>query len=353
MFATRNTLALLLLALFAAGFGESRTLHAQTAIEISAKGGYAEKKLLKAPKRAYIHRFNVYFQTLAYGAATSRARSIGNTRIGKTKTEMLVALDGLTTADLQAATDQVYGEFVADLRAQGYEIVDASTAQGSSELLADWTLLNGGGVSTAQLEGYARVTPTGYDYLVPKVKKGGKEKGTFIMKDPKISGQLDDAVVISVDFVFPFAEIGAANTFLPGRSKVKAETSFRLAQYVGAYSQETNILGEQKDGGSATTAITFTSGKGAGATARAFMSNKPKKDVALPGVIDAKKFKEATYADTENLSAYAWYQTVTVSDLERRATHVIPVESGAYREAVTRVMKSFSDAAMARLKAGK
>ena len=343
----------LLLAALVMGFGASPTLRAQSAVELSGKGGYAEKKLPKAPKRAYIAQFDVFFQTLAFGAATSRARSIGNTRLGKTKTELLIALDGVETQDLQAATDEVYERFVAELRAQGYDLVDAAEAQAKSDLLSDWTLLEGGTLSTAQLDGYARVTPTGYRYLVPKVKKGGREKRTFIDKDPKISGQLDDAVVISVSFVFPFAEIGAANTFLPGKSKVKAETSFRLAYAVSSFSQETNILGENKSGGSAETRVNFTSGKGAGALAKAHMTNRPKSDVGMPGVVEAERFKSVTYADRVNLGAYAWYQTLSVNDIEREATHVIEVDGGAYRAAVTEVMRAYVDASLARFEAGK
>jgi len=343
---------LLLASPFLTGFGESLT--AQTLdIEISGKGGYAEKKLAKGPKRAYIHRFEAYFQTLAFGAASSRARSFRNTKVGATRTEMLIALDGVQAADLQAATDEAYQALVADLEAQGYEIIDAATAQAQSELLSEWTLLEGGKLSSAQLEGFARATPSGYSYLVPKVKKGGKEKSTFIAKDPKISGQLDDALVVSVSFVFPFAEIGAASTFLPGRSKVKAKTDFRLASAVTSTSQERNILGEQKAGGSALTQVTFTSGKGAGAMARAYMLNSLKKDLALPGVVEVASFKEATAADVTDAGAYAWYQTIELDDIDTKATHVISTDSQKYRSAVTEAMRALTEGSLARLRAGK
>ena len=157
---SRYVFTTLFLALGTLAFAQAPT------VEIDKKGGYAEKRLAKGPKKVYIHKFEAYFQTLAFGAATSRARTIGNTRMGKTKTEMLIALEGVATADLQAATDEVYTTFVADLKAQGYEVITAADAQQQSELLADYTLREGGKISSAQLEGFARVTPTGYDYLV-------------------------------------------------------------------------------------------------------------------------------------------------------------------------------------------
>ena len=195
-----------------------------------AAGNYAEKKFSKSDKKLFIKRFNVNFQLIYVDAEQTRE----GVYHGSTSSSITVGFEGVTEQDLQAITDKLYNDYVAKMQAAGYQIVTAAEAAGIKEH-SEYVAQKGGGISKAQLPGYATCTPTGYEYFVKKVTASGKEKGAFVDKSNKISGQLG-AVVVNVDLNIPFmtdGESGAsklATGVVGGVSKVVAKPNLRLDQ---------------------------------------------------------------------------------------------------------------------------
>lgn len=308
-------------------------LRAQTITdkELFTKGSYGEKKLASAPRRVYIANFKAYFHVIASATAKSQGgRELGGGSYkGNTSTTMTVAVEGVDVTDFQAITDQVYERFVNDLKSKGFEIVTTEEA-GKTEYYADWIKKEGGNVNYANIPGYVSVAPRGHDYYVKKEAKSGREKGTFIDTTPKLSGELDDAVIVEASFVFPFIEMDANSSNFLGTSSVKAKTDFKMYSGYGAG----GLTGAYE-----VNQIKFVSGKGPGATADAYMFIQIDKPVSIPGVFKEESFKERSTAS----STPAYYAIVFVENQNNSVTHQAQCDPAAYTEATVRMMNQFAD----------
>ncbi len=196
------------------------------------KGSYKDKAMAKAPRRAYIKEFSVYFQVLA--AAEDRSKAGGNraTVSGATRTTMGVGLDGPSMEQLQGMTNELYSAYTGQLTAAGFTLVDGDEVE-KTETLGDWTRFAGGEVaSAAQVGGYLAFTPAGADLFYRKETASGKTKGSFLIaNDHRVSRDLEDAVVISVSLVVPFVLLEAGTTINASQmgSKIKAKINLELA----------------------------------------------------------------------------------------------------------------------------
>lgn len=296
--------------------------------------GYGQGKFKKAPKKAYIANFRVYFHVVASASASSQGgRQLGGGSYqGNTKTTMTVAVDGVDVNEFQKITDETYNRFVAELKAKGYEIIPTSQAAGI-EFYADWELKNGGEVNYANVPGYVSVTPTGTQYMVKKETKKGREKGTFIDRTPRISKELGDAIVIEATFAFPFIEMKTNSSNLVGFSSVKAKTDFEMGIAVGADGMTTLVEPSQ---------IKFTYGSGPGAAAESYLVADLKGAIDLPGVFKDEKFKEFSGAS----STPAYYGIVFVENKSAAVTNTASCDPVKYTDSTISVINSYVDLAL-------
>lgn len=296
--------------------------------------GYGEGKFKKAPKRAYIANFKVYFHVIASATASSQGgRQLGGGSYqGNTKTTMTVAVEGVDVNEFQKITDETYARFVAELKAKGYEIIPTSQAA-SIPFYAEWEMKNGGEVNYANVPGYVSVTPTGTQYMVKKETKKGREKGTFIDRTPRISKELEDAVVIEASFAFPFIEMKTNSSNMIGFSSVKAKTDFEMGSAFGMDGMTALVEPSQ---------IKFTSGNAAGAAAEAYLVVDLKEPIALPGVFKDEKFKEFSGAS----STPAYYSIVFVENKSSEVTNTATCDPEKYTSSTINVINNYVDKAL-------
>jgi len=311
---------------------------AQTITEKEIKvSGYGEKKLKKAPKKVYIANFKVYFHVIASGSAKSTGgTSFGGGSIkGNTSTSMTVAVQGVDIEDFQKITDDTYNRFAADLVSKGFEIINAEEAS-KIDFYSDWEMKQGGEVNYANVPGYVSVTPTGTKYLVKKETRSGREKKTFIDRTPRISKELDDAIIIEATFAFPFIEMKTNSSSLVGFSSVKAKTDFALGTAAG--SDGLTNLQEY-------TRVKFTSGSGPGASANAYMTADLKKEFDIDGVFKEDKFREFSAAKSTSLynATPNYFGVVFAENRTNNVTNLAECDGEKYIQATTNVINNYMD----------
>ncbi len=309
--------------------------------EFSTKGSYGEKKLKKAPKKVYIANFQVYFHVIASATAKSTGGTTfgGGSVKGNTSTTMTVAVEGVDVPDFQKITDETYNRFVADLKAKGFEIMAVDEAA-KIPFYEDWLLKDGGTVNYANVPGYVSVTPTGTKYMVKAETRKGREKSTFIDRTPRISKELDDAIVIEATFAFPFIEMKTSSSSMAGFSSVKAKTNFELGSAVGSDGM-TNLLEN--------TQLKFTSGSGPGAAADAYFLTNLKKPVALTGVFKQEKFKEFNAAKSSSFGSTAtpsYFGVVFAENRTQDVTNMAECDGEKYVKATTAAINNYIDMAL-------
>lgn len=305
---------------------------------LTTKGSYGEKKLRKAPKKVYIASFKAFFQVSAAATAkSSGGRNFGGGSYdGATRTEMAVAIDGVDNNDFIAIVDEVYQRFVQGLKDQGYEIITADEAA-KAPFYEGWERKEGGRVNSAQMKGYVMAVPTGYDYFIRKETGSGREKGTFIDKTPELSGDLNDAVIAEVAFIFPTIDLDTKGGVYAKGSSVSAKINMRLSP-VGI---DGSTISQ-----AAFTKIKFVAGDGPGAAADAYLTTTIKKEVYFPDVFAEKKFKERTAAQTTP----AYYSVVFTQDSDTKVTHTAHCDEDKYKKATADAMNQMVDYSLEQLK---
>lgn len=280
----------------------------------------------KSPKRIYIQNFRAFFEV--YEEATASTSASKNDRANRTsfvsgtKTSLGVQIDGVDVPDFQKIVDEAYADLVAQLEADGFEIISADEA-GKTDYYSGYTKMKGGASSTAQATGFVMVTPTDYEYWVKGVTKDGKEKGTFTDTSSKLSGDLSDAYVAEATFIFPFVALDASSSNWSNSSQVKADIALRMASIIGVDDNETDQTGSltgfaKRLGNTASGSQLYYS------KVRFFAGDKVnnptfdmtlqlKKDAYFEGVFAENKIKEVTKAQVDNFSKGAYPTLVMVS----------------------------------------
>ena len=306
--------------------------HAQplTADHVTDKGGYGENKLKNAPRKVYIANFRTYFHVLA----SAEASSIGGSFKNNTKTSMVVAVNGVDTPDFLEITNAVYKKFTDDLKAKGFEILTANDAAKSDEY-TDWIRKEGGELSYAQIPGYVSATPSGYSYFVKKEKKDGREKGAFIDKSPKISRDLDGAIIIDVSFAFPFVDMKTASSNMAGFSSVKAKIDFELGTAFGM-DGATPLM--------APTQLKFVSSEGMGKDAILMVKLKGDSFNSEAPVFKDKKFKESNVAMVNYKPDY--YGVIWKEEQQVKVSHYAECDNTLYKQETLRLASEFTNQAL-------
>ena len=286
--------------------------------DINDKGSLKPAKLVNAPRKVYIQSFKVLYQMLAEAEATAHGgRQFGGGKVaGKATARMAVGVKGVDVPDLQEVTNQLYAEFVAELKSNGFEIMTGKDAQGI-KFYENWELIEGPHVNQEQLPGYLMVAPEGYDYLVKRVTKKGKEKTTFLDKAYVVSKQMDDVIVADVQFVLPSIWLDAKSSQFLGTAKVKGGPAFQLQNAT----------------------VKFQSGQGKGMIPKASYYTMLKKPVPIPGVFKAEKFKAATLTQKTTVPSYASF--FTVNNVKVDLGNYIECDANEYKTAAKNVMDQY------------
>ncbi len=311
---------------------------------------YGLNKLKKA-KKIYIASFSVNYQIYNEMQDFKQGgRMLGGGHRGDAAAQASVGLEGLTEKDVQKITDQLYQDYTAMLKAKGLAIISADEAAKTS-VYADYTKVQGGKISIAQIPGCLASTPSGYEYYIKRVNKDGRAKsGGFLGNTsflyPKLSTELDDAIIADVNLYVLFASSGDGFIKGPGAS-VKIKTNLRLADTEAIVMTDDRkavikMKGQNEVIG-VNSAVNFYHGKmGLGSTSSYLGTlSKP---LAIEGVVEDTKVKSAALGGTDYIGVQTMYGTYYSPDDKSAAkSQVIPVDPSKYDKGVYAATKTFME----------
>lgn len=323
-------------------------LSAQETGEFKPKSDtFRVKKFKKNPKTIYISKFAINLQV--YKDAQDTKAGDKNTRKGtlkgKAKAVAAVGLAGLDSELIQAKTNQLYNEFIAELKAKGFTIMNSDQA-GATEIYKDWTKESGPIVRASDIPGVITAIPDNYSYYYKQRTGTGKfleEKFKAISKVPqKLSAELDNAVVAEVDLHFLFTEAGAKDWLKGNAAKVKINVNYRLVNQTVI----TNIkkhksmfsMGKQTSN-AVNTRVIFVQGKDFVGNAEASYVGLLKKDLEIDGVIKKEKVVAYQKQDEDRITSSKNFALVT--DNTSETAKWIAVDNELYTQGFYNAGKQF------------
>lgn len=332
------------------------------------KSGFKEKQFFKGDKRVYINSFLVYSEVYREDKDTKQGGSgFGSQIKGKASVVQTLGLSGIEAADLQESANKLYNDFVAKMKAEGFEIISAAEA-GKTEVYEDWQLVEGPVVKDAGLPGVLSVIPEGHSYYIRGVDKDGKDvkskgfsklmnkggsgsTGLAFSNADQLSKQMDDALIVDLCFSYLFTQEG--DNWLRGNSaKVIVKTNFRLGS--GAVSKLNDSkslvrMGSEKVE-TVSSYINFAKGKYA-AGSEALLQTSIKKNMYINDVIDSERITSSQNQNIVYPTSFNSYQLgndfyTSVEDRKSSSTNWIEVDSKKYAEGMYLAGSTYIDAAM-------
>ncbi|WP_286755956.1 hypothetical protein [Roseivirga sp. UBA838] len=226
----------------------SLSLFSQTVEEVNIKKlGPANLNYRKEAKRIMIADFQVNYQTALTLEDEKKGGKMWRGGIkGDAKASITVVLDGLNPDDLQTLTDQLYNKYVADLKAQGFEIAPIEELWNNKAYEKNreerWELKAGNGPEQGKEFGVILTRPSTQKFVVAR-RTVDKEKGSPLSAladyetstENKVINQKTDyifnKVVLDV-IVFENSQSELSRTLNrhAGSAQVKAETTFKISE---------------------------------------------------------------------------------------------------------------------------
>lgn len=314
--------------------------YAQTLGEFKPKDqSFGLGKLKNVNKKIYIAGFEVNYQIYNEKENFKQGGYVmGGGQRGDALTALSVGLDGLDEQTVQSITDQLYSDYIKQLKDKGFTIISADEAS-KTDTYSDFTRMQGGRISLAQIPGTLNSVPTGFEYFVKKVAKDGKEKtggflGNQTMMFPKLSKELGDAIIGNVDITVLFVQDQEA--FQGQGAKLKVKTDLRIVATEGITStKDAKIKFKgQNEITMVSSTVAFYHGKmGAGATST--YSGTLAKPLGIGGVVDETTLKSYAKGSTDMTGTKTMYGTFfSVTDGNTSNSKVLTVDPAKYKEGV-------------------
>lgn len=281
------------------------------------KPGKAGPKSLERPKfdnkNVYIADFAVHYQVYSEKSASTKGGSgLYGKVMGATKASLAVGLD-ITEETLQNITDKAYADFVADLQAQGFNVMKAEEAKNTDYYKGYKYSTNLDMVASNSIEGAITVHPKNVGFFY---KQGASTNTT------KLSKELNDAAVVRIDLYVEFVETRGSDKSGIG-ANVVAKTNLVLADNntIAHF-----IVGRNKIGGSPL-------GEYQGVL---------KKDLDIDGVIKEEKISNYVASDYDNWGTSTAFGTVySAKNKATSKAAIIPVDADKYEKGVERAINTF------------
>ncbi len=209
--------------------------------------GPANLNYKKSPKRVLIGDFQVKYQTALNLEDEKKGGKMWRGGIkGDAKASLTLVLDGLEPDNLQTLTDQLYQQYVSNLKAQGFEIVPIEELWNHKvyEKNRDkrWELKAGAGPEQGDEFGMILTRPSIQKFVVAKNTVDPKMPGNMSVltdyeenTERKLSMQKNDFIFNKVVIVVSAFEDGQSETSkslnrAAGYAQVKAETNFKISE---------------------------------------------------------------------------------------------------------------------------
>ncbi len=281
-------------------------------------------------KKMYIANFTVNYQVFNEKEETKKGGMlIGAKGVrGNAKAELTVGLGNLSQKDLQQLTDEIYTEFKDAITAKGFELLSSDMA-GKTEVYKNYERLENADPSLAEQPGLITIYPSNMVFYIKgltndgKVKKGGfmgsvtRNRGSSSLFEvmnifPKLSSQLEDAIIANVDLYVFFIE--DLNAYKGDAANIRIKTSLRLisSDYVTSKTADKSIFAKKADQyATGTSQIDFVSGRyNIGGSAETVYTGNMKKDLAIEGVIDDRVIKSYAKGGADFVGTDTYFGTL-------------------------------------------
>jgi hypothetical protein len=317
-------------------FLSSLALNAQiTEKDVVKHGSFSTKKFKKAPKKIFINSFNVYYQVFGNAKASTTGGESFGTLKGNTNVAMGIGIEGVDNKDFIEITTNVYNNYIKELKNMGYEIVSTDEASEIDEF-KNWTRKSGATINAAQSKGFVKVTPSGFDYFIKRETTKGKEKTGIFANQGVISKQLDNAIIVDVNFTFYFVAMKTYSNEFLGYSQVSGKPNFHLARVLGDVNNQ--VL----------SGVNYAFGKNLTSTEAAINCTLKKAVYSNEQVIDSKeKIKESAVATSVGIPDYA--AIIFIENVNLKASHTLSVNKETYKKETQRMMDEFIAISLKRL----
>lgn len=325
------------------------SIKAQTLGEFKPKDYSFGLNKAKKATRIYIAGFNVTYQIYNEKQSFKQGGSMfGGGYKGDALAEASIGLQGLTNDDVLSITNQLYQDFLNEIKAKGLTIISPDEAAKTS-VYSDYEKTEGGKVSLAQFPGMMFTSPTGFEYFIRKVSKSGKEKsggflGNMQIQYAKLSHDLDDAIIADVDIFVLFVQDQKA--FTGAGANIKIKTNLRLAATEGVTMTD-NGKGLKMKGQNTVTSVSsgvnFYHGKmGMGATT--IYNGTMAHGIHIDGVIEDTKIQSYASNDADRFGTSTIYGTFfSTKDTKSSTSKIIDVDRDKYKKGVYMAAKEFMD----------
>lgn len=319
--------------------------------EIKLKdSGFKGKKFNDAKKRIFIQYFNINYQMM-YGESetASGGRQAGGGYRGDASASLTLGVQGVELESLQKITDSCYANYVKQLEAKGFEIVNPDELK-NHEYFQDWEIADGGTATAASYPGYISTSPNGTKFLVSKVDEKGRplvKNNIFDLAGMKLSKTLDGLIIARVDFMIPFARGAesqgskALTKTFGGVAKVVIKPDLRIAPQITIPAE-----GDFKKPTFAGSSVSFAFKKSL--KYQALFQVKPKKDIQIEGVFEEKKYKAVQSGGQDLWGTDVGAMTVfSAADESLDSVQPVQCKGEVYKKGVETALQTFMDMALA------
>ena len=272
-------------------------------------GNSTESKMKNAPKEILINRFRIFYELVYVDAETAQA---GVNR-GAASASLTVGFEGVDDKLLIGNTNRVFEEFKTQLGAAGYKIVNNEDAK-DVKAYKGWTMVKGGQINSAQVQGMAMVSPEGFNYFVKEVLPSGKEKTSFFDPSAFVSNQMGKIPVVNVDIYVLFMTDSES-----GASKLATKAVGGVAKVVASPYLRVSAEGTKSSFNSMGNAVIFT---------------PMEDDIVIGGVFEDQKFKASVAARTNTVYENVIYRSVLSEDVKITDLQMAKCDIEAYKKGV-------------------
>ncbi|WP_321346846.1 hypothetical protein [uncultured Draconibacterium sp.] len=326
------------------------------------RGAYGPRKF--PSKDVYIANFSVNFQLYNLRSASTKGGFANKMLSGDTKASLAVGLD-IPASTLQQITDEAYQEFVAELKASGFNVLNPEAAA-KTPYYENYERIDNMEMSLSEAPGVVTVYPSNTTFFVKGFNNSGKVKreGMFsvigladrqdeVMSYSKLSRDLNDATIVNADMYVLFLDVN--KPYQGNGAKLTANTNLRLSAYdaltsrmasgKNSFTDKIGITASKNKEYTATarTAIDFVAGRNKiGGSALGTYTGVLKKDLTINGVVGQEKVQ--SYAKTQN--SYLGVETAfgkmyRTEDISVENTALIKADAGKYENGVEQALQTF------------
>ncbi|RAJ07982.1 hypothetical protein [Arenibacter echinorum] len=312
------------------------TVQAQQLGEFKPKDdGFKANKIVDGPKKIYISSFTINFEIYKEAVDEKKAGGFGRSIKNASKAKAAVGLSSLDKDAIQAKTDQLYAEFIADFNNKGYEIISAEEA-GKSDSYKGWEKAVGPMLFETDMTGIIAVVPTDYAYYYKDRNAFSSKLGGFDKTAQNLSSELGDALIADVALVYVFSSLGT-DWNIGNQAKVKLFVNYRLVDTYTVTDENTSagltsMFDKSKQAVGLASYVNFTRGKlKIGGSPESQYLGGMKSDLEIDGVLQKEKI--AAYSTQTQATATLLNPIVSIrGDNYSETTKWLKPDGGKYAE---------------------